>query len=989
MTSLVDPAGGVTDPTEPPQHAGLAKASGPPSPVARPAAPPAPPEPAGPDPTAHATPVGRARAGAAAAVAPRSRAAPTAHPDPADDPDPAGLAAAALDEVGRDPRHALTLADRAVSVAHRDHDTAAAATAHRAAALALRELGDLSTAERRVRNAVRAAVRAGASATAAEARMTLAFLLLEAGRARAALHQADLAVHASTGLAAARAASQRALVLQRIGRLDEALAGYGDALPVFRRHHDRLWEARLLNNRGRLHTDRGDLARAAADLSGSRALLLDAGMTSLAADAAWNLAVVATLAGDIPLALARFDDVHTEHVARGTPNPQLRIDRAETLLVVGLTGEAVAEAAAAVDAVAAAGPQVDLPHALLVLAQAHAAHGDHAAAAEAARRARRLFRRQHRHHWAALADLTALRAAEPAAPPAAPLLRDALRTADRVRRIGWPLAEMDARLIAARAAARRGDTVVRREQLTRAAELRRLGTVDSRLRGWYARALLADELGDRRGFRVALRAGLRVLDEQQALLGATELRVAVSAVGADLVGLGLGHALAAGRARDVLRWADLGRARATRPRPARPPQDAALTRALATVRQLHAHTVAAQLDGDPAPPAAERRRAEQEVVAVSRTAAGPGAPADAATPELLAATLGDAVLTEFVEHGGQLYRVDLSDGRFSLHRLGPLAELPAQIAHVHFGLRRLTTGFGTGRSRRATDDALRAAAARLGARLFDGADPDLSRPVVVVPSATVHAVPWALLPGLWPRPFLVAPSAAAWYRATVVSDAAGSGAGRDRAARVPVLVAGPGLPAAVAEIAALHRVMPTATVLTPPHATTDAVLTALDGAPLAHLAVHGLLRTDNPLFSALLLDDGPLTIYDLERLRAAPGTVVLPSCRSGVSATRAGDELLGLVAALLSLGARTVVATALETPDGATGALMELFHRELAAGCAPPAALARVRGAVDPGDLALAATAAGFTCFGGSGTGAAAPGLVEPQAARVSSTERH
>ena len=59
---------------------------------------------------------------------------------------------------------------------------------------------------------------------------------------------------------------QRALILQRLGRLDDALEGYRRPLAAFRRAGDVLWEARSLCNRGVLQVYRGALAAAEADL---------------------------------------------------------------------------------------------------------------------------------------------------------------------------------------------------------------------------------------------------------------------------------------------------------------------------------------------------------------------------------------------------------------------------------------------------------------------------------------------------------------------------------------------------------------------------------------------------------------------------------------------------------------------------------------------------------------------------------------------------
>jgi CHAT domain-containing protein len=124
------------------------------------------------------------------------------------------------------------------------------------------------------------------------------------------------------------------------------------------------------------------------------------------------------------------------------------------------------------------------------------------------------------------------------------------------------------------------------------------------------------------------------------------------------------------------------------------------------------------------------------------------------------------------------------------------------------------------------------------------------------------------------------------------------------------------------------------------------------------------LRTDNPLLSALHLADGPLTVYDLERMARAPRTVVLSACQSGINAVRAGDELLGLVSALLGLGTRTVVATTVPVPDAATAPVMLALHDRLARGADAAQAIATTRATIDEHDDSAVALAAGFVCFG-------------------------
>jgi CHAT domain-containing protein len=164
-------------------------------------------------------------------------------------------------------------------------------------------------------------------------------------------------------------------------------------------------------------------------------------------------------------------------------------------------------------------------------------------------------------------------------------------------------------------------------------------------------------------------------------------------------------------------------------------------------------------------------------------------------------------------------------------------------------------------------------------------------------------------------------------------------------------------------VAALGRTYPDAITIASPSATVAKVAGALDGAAMAHVAAHGNFRADNPLFSSLRLADGPLTVYDLECLSRAPTRMVLSACEVGLSAARAGGELMGLSAALLSLGTAALVASVVAVPDAATRGLMLAFHRRVARGAAFAEALAGAQAEMSRGGRYAPATA-GFVCFG-------------------------
>jgi CHAT domain-containing protein len=143
-------------------------------------------------------------------------------------------------------------------------------------------------------------------------------------------------------------------------------------------------------------------------------------------------------------------------------------------------------------------------------------------------------------------------------------------------------------------------------------------------------------------------------------------------------------------------------------------------------------------------------------------------------------------------------------------------------------------------------------------------------------------------------------------------------------------------------------------------ATVAAVMRVVDGASIAHVACHGHFRADSPLFSALELADGPLNVYELQRLRRPPQLIVLSACDLATSDTRPGNELLGFAAALMGMGTRTIIASVVPIPDAAAKRLMIAFHRHLASGCSPAVALANAQETFDPRDSALA----GFICLG-------------------------
>jgi tetratricopeptide (TPR) repeat protein len=862
------------------------------------------------------------------------------------------------------PERARQLASAAHRAATENGDQLGVALAERALGLAARELNDLASARRHLRRSIRIADSAGLETEAAESRVRLADVVSLGGSTTAALEQLHALEGNTTGVARVRARAQQALLFRRTGQHEEALARYRLVIPAFRRLGLALDEAQALSNRSVLHMYRGDFAAAEADLHRAEALAPAAGEGFAAAKVHHNLGYVAACRGNVPAALAWFDQAQGEFAALEHSEAPVLVDRAEVLLSVGLATEGLSAATHAVTELEqSGGPALDLAEARLMQARAFLLAGQAGDAARSARKARSAFRRQDRNGWAALADYVI---AQVGLLRRLPPIDDLVDTADRLDAAGWVLPALELRLAWATRAleptgeihpADREDAVT---QLRIVAARRRRGPAHVRAHAWHAEALLRLAAGNRAGGQSALRTGLRVLDEHHAVLGATELRVHAASRAEEMATLGCRLAIEEGRPERVLEWAERWRAGALHLQPMRPPPDKALETMMEELRHTTMVMQQAALDGEPTESLLRRQAALEDAIRdrARHAAGGPfertGAPPTVAT---LRSLLEDRALVEYVAIGGRLHAVTIVAGRVRLFQLGAVRQLTSEIDSLRFSYARLAQGRGSEATVRAFAAAADHAANVLDERLFGALRAEIGdRSLVVVPTGRLHHLPWAGLPTCAARTVSVAPSAALW------SEAAGNevSGGRGRV----VLVAGPGMGHAEPEIAELATIYPNAVTLVGIDATTQRVANALDGARIAHVAAHGSFRSDNPLFSSLQLADGHLTVFNLERLKASPRLLILSACESGLSDVRPGDELLGLSAAVLSLGTTNLMASVVTVSDRITAILMVEVHRLLKGGQDPPAALAQARQSLHASGEASLLSTAGFVCFG-------------------------
>ncbi len=178
---------------------------------------------------------------------------------------------------------------------------------------------------------------------------------------------------------------------------------------------------------------------------------------------------------------------------------------------------------------------------------------------------------------------------------------------------------------------------------------------------------------------------------------------------------------------------------------------------------------------------------------------------------------------------------------------------------------------------------------------------------------------------------------------------------RTGAARVRALAPFPRqLPGTAAELAGIARIRPATDRLEGAAATEAAVRSMDPGVGVLHLATHGLLNPDNPLFSRMDLQasgpaaergDGRLEVHEILGLEVRTPLVYLSGCETAlgpVGVFTRGDDFVTLAQSFLFAGTRAVVATLWRIPDAGSAVLVELFYRNLSR-ADPGLALARAQ----------------------------------------------
>jgi CHAT domain-containing protein len=138
------------------------------------------------------------------------------------------------------------------------------------------------------------------------------------------------------------------------------------------------------------------------------------------------------------------------------------------------------------------------------------------------------------------------------------------------------------------------------------------------------------------------------------------------------------------------------------------------------------------------------------------------------------------------------------------------------------------------------------------------------------------------------------------------------------------------LPHVVEEIEALHALLGAgcgvaADVALGDNATAERVRRAGRGYDILHLAAHAHFRADDPMLSAIVLADRPLTMAEMAVTDLDAELVALSGCETGRGDMH-GADVLSLASSFLRAGARSLLVAQWRSDDAVTSRIMQRFY---------------------------------------------------------------
>jgi tetratricopeptide (TPR) repeat protein len=801
-----------------------------------------------------------------------------------------------------------------------------------------RILGEVNAAEDALNEAITAAQRCGVNGLIADAHLALAGVLSMGGRWSDAFSHLDEVERLGSPEQRGIAELQRGAVCRDAGRVDDAERIFADAVPRLRCQSRSLDLARALTNLGGLHLGRGRVAVAIRDYEEAAELFRSVGQDFIAVQLQHNLGCAVANLGDLPRALQLLDEATTLFADFGHDASVPMLSRAEALLDGGLSADALDFSQRAARRLEAEGNRAAAAEALLAVAEAARLEGEPAVALKSATTALRWFAAEQSVSWKHAAELEVQRCRHENGDLDVAALDQLHQLAESFSETGNLRNEILTRCLIVLAATENGRDDIAGEQSALAKRLARPSRLlQIRLAVHHACATHRLALGDRVGARRALRGAFNELATARQLRGAGDSGAATATHARATTRLAIQLASGEVHANRALAWMEQAASCTWFNRPVLPPTNDDVAGDFARLRVVAGDLRHAEQRGEPT---ADLRRQQSQLEQSMRSewlkSTQPLVRFTLPRLSDMKKVVGDTQLVSIASAGESLLVV-IADRRSTRSRVVRDLEMVSEsVRRARDSLSKLA----------ATGSAPSIVAARRRSFVagIDAIDSLLLAPlgldaahVVLVLTPDMFAIPWAAMPSLRGRSFTLAPSVSWWLdaasRRTPPPDSA-------------LVVAGPRLAEATAEAHGVASCYPAATVLTGTDATVANVGAALAHHDVVHFVAHGTFRHDNPLWSTIELADGPLSVYELERIGPVPPTVVLATCDSGIGGGHSGAQLHGLAGTLLTMGAQTIVAAIGALPDNSeTRETMVTLHRDLVRGVSASASLARQRAA--------------------------------------------
>ena len=460
--------------------------------------------------------------------------------------------------------------------------------------------------------------------------------------------------------------------------------------------------------------------------------------------------------------------------------------------------------------------------------------------------------------------------------------------------------------------------------------------IDTVMHEHLLRARIATDGGEHAVAEREFRSAARKLARMQGSVASLETRAAVAVHGARLADYDVSRAMTVGNPGEVFRAVERWRAASQRLPAVHPHPDPTVASLVSRLRQLR-HDLQAGEDS------AQLRAAITSLESqLGRRlwAAGAMDSAVGLSPvsyRRLRAQLDAAgtTLLYFFRHADAIHLLSCGPRGSAVRRLSGNTQVKELTERLEADLRVRAHTEPVRALGAAIDRGVTRTVDRLDALLLPGDLDALTESVLVVPTRELGSLPWSMLPTLCERSVVMAPSVSRWCSVQAQETPVG---------RVALFL-GPRISHGPNEIQQIEEVWRAAgpAVTGHPAATTADLLDAFAVTDLVHVAAHGVHAQQSPLFSHLELRDGPLFAHELTGVGRMPQHVVLSACDLGRSRVGPGDEPLGLAAALLGLGVRSVLAAAGPVNDAQAAEVMSGYHRGLAAGLSAARSLQAAR----------------------------------------------